>query len=95
MVVILFDFDSMSGSFPCFCTTVLFVVDTFTDTGISKFNGEMQDKEMRDLTPWEADGGMDINLDEDTKSSVSIKPLILVFVSIVNERKDGQFNQLK
>ncbi|KAL4223708.1 Ataxin 2-like [Mactra antiquata] len=45
------------------------VKDSFTDAGIAKYNGEMKDKEMRELTPWESEEGYDITLDEGDKSS--------------------------
>lgn len=45
--------------------------DTFTDTGISKYNGEVE-KEMRDLQPWESEGGLDVSLEDGDKASVSI-----------------------
>lgn len=39
------------------------VKDSFTDTGISKYNGEIKDKEMRELQPWESEGGDEISLE--------------------------------
>ncbi|XP_053375679.1 ataxin-2-like protein isoform X2 [Mercenaria mercenaria] len=39
------------------------VKDSFTDTGISKYNGEIKDKEMKELQPWESEGGDEITLD--------------------------------
>ncbi|XP_060572072.1 ataxin-2-like protein isoform X3 [Ruditapes philippinarum] len=39
------------------------VKDSFTDTGISKFNGEMKEKEMKELQPWDSEGGDEISLD--------------------------------
>lgn len=39
------------------------VKDSFTDAGISKYNGEVKEKEMRELQPWESEGGDEITLD--------------------------------
>ena len=45
--------------------------DSFTDTGISKFNGELKEKEMKELQPWDSEGGDEISLDgTGDKSSV-------------------------
>ncbi|XP_052800469.1 ataxin-2-like protein isoform X2 [Mya arenaria] len=41
------------------------VKDTFTDTGISKFNGEMMEKDLRELQPWECEGSDEISLEGD------------------------------
>ncbi|XP_071094212.1 ataxin-2-like protein isoform X1 [Haliotis cracherodii] len=45
------------------------VKDTFTDTAISRFNGQSYDREVRELQPWEGDTGDDISLMENDSSN--------------------------
>lgn len=48
--------------------------DSFTDSGISKFNGQMGEKE---LTPWESEGGEDLVLEGDASVSIRFLPCLL------------------
>lgn len=45
--------------------------DSFTDAGISKYNGEVTDKTMKELEPWVGEGEVDLG-GLDSERSVSI-----------------------
>ncbi|XP_041348200.1 ataxin-2-like protein isoform X2 [Gigantopelta aegis] len=42
------------------------VRDSFTDTAISRHNGQGYDSEVRELQPWESEGGTELALDHDS-----------------------------